>query len=115
MVRGTCPSSLRERKNTGFNFQVCNVRFPIVAVYRLTQAGFKQEVNDMTAQLKLPGSGALNFDLIGGTLWLELWDHETVRSRRKHDDLCLRTISELEFGSRVCGRRAMSDHRLAGR
>ena len=32
------------------------------------------EVNDMTAQLKLPGSGALNLDLIGGTLWLDLWD-----------------------------------------
>ena len=62
------------RKSIGFNFQVCNARFPIVSVYRLTQAGFKLEVNDMTAQLKLQGREAQDLDLIGGTLWLELWD-----------------------------------------
>ena len=61
-------------KNTWFNFQVCNACFPIVSVYRLTQAGFKLEVNDMTAQLNLPRSNALDLDLIGRTLWLELWD-----------------------------------------
>ena len=70
------------RKSIGFSFQVCNVRFPNVSVYRLTQTGFKLEVNDMTAQLKLPGSGALDLDLIGGTPWLGPW---TVRSRRKHE------------------------------
>ena len=42
-----------ERKSTGSNFQVCNLRFPIVSVYRLTQAGLKLEVNDATAQLTL--------------------------------------------------------------
>ena len=28
----------------------------------------------MTAQLKLSGGGALDLDLIGGSLWLEHWD-----------------------------------------
>ena len=30
------------------------------------------EVNDMPTLLKLPGSGFLDLDLIGGTLWLVL-------------------------------------------
>ena len=50
------------RKSIGFSFQVCNVRFPIVSVYPLTQAGCRLEVNDTTAQLKLPGSGALDWN-----------------------------------------------------
>ena len=40
-------------KSIGFNFQVCNVRFPTVSVYRLTQAGCKLEVNDSMPQLRL--------------------------------------------------------------
>ena len=60
------------RRNTRFNFQVCNARFPIVSVFRLTQAGFKLEVSGMTAKLKRLRSGALVWGLIDGTLWLEL-------------------------------------------
>ena len=52
-----------------------NVRFPKVSVYRLlTQAGCKREVNDSMAQLRLPEKASLDLDLIGGTLWLKLWD-----------------------------------------
>ena len=61
------------RKSTVFNLQVCNVRFPIVSVYRLTRAGSEQEVNDTTAQLKLAGGGAQDLDLIDWRhFWLEL-------------------------------------------
>ena len=63
-----------EHKSIGFNFHVCTVSFPIVSVYRLTQAGCKLEVNDSMAQLRLSEKGTLGLDLIGGTLWLELWD-----------------------------------------
>ena len=55
------------RKSIGFNFQVCSVRFPIVSRCQL-------EANDATAQLRLPEKGTLDLDLIGGTLWLELWN-----------------------------------------
>ena len=61
-------------KSMEFNFQVCNVRFSIVSVYRLTQAGCKLEKNDSMAQLRLTEKVTLDLDLIGGTLWLELWD-----------------------------------------
>ena len=56
-----------------FGFQVCNVRFPNVSVYRLTQAGCKPEVDDSMAHLSFPEKGTLDLDLIGGTLWLALW------------------------------------------
>ena len=42
------------RQSKGFNFQVCNVRFPTVSVCCLTQAGCKLEVKASTAQLRLP-------------------------------------------------------------
>ena len=42
--------------------------------YRLTRAGRKLEVNDSMARLRIPEKGTLDLDLIGGTLWLELWD-----------------------------------------
>ena len=40
----------------------------------LTQAGCKLEVNDSMAQLWLPEKWTLDLDLVGSTLWLELWD-----------------------------------------
>ena len=64
-------------KSTGFPFQVRNVRFPVVSVYRLTQAGCKREVDDSVVQLRRPEKGTPDLDLIGGTLWLELWDLRT--------------------------------------
>ena len=78
-------------------------------------SGFKVEVIDITAQLKLPGSGALDLEFIGGTLLLEFWDPRPFARRRKHDDLpcCQLTIFELEFGSRA-GERWNGDHRLPG-
>ena len=60
----------------GFNFQVFNVRSPnrICEPSDPSRAGFRLEVNDVTAQSKLSGSGAPDLDLIGCTLWLELWE-----------------------------------------
>ena len=49
-------------KSIVFNFQVRNVRLPIVSSERF----------DGTAES--PGKRTLDLDLIGGTLWLELWD-----------------------------------------
>ena len=94
---------LRGRQSKGFNFQVCNVRFPIVSVYRLTQAACKLEVKDSTTQLRPTEKGTLDLDLIGGTLRLELCDHRPfVCSQCKHVDLSCQSRKIVWFAFGKC-------------
>ena len=63
------------RQSKGFNFQVCNVRFPIVMclpfdpsrLQTRSQRCGSTAVGNPSSQEK----GTLDLDLIGGTLWLE--------------------------------------------
>ena len=65
VARRMCCSLTAGHKRKGFNFQVCNVRFPIVSVYRLAQAACKLEVHDSMAHLRLLEKGTLDLELIG--------------------------------------------------
>ena len=76
-------------KSIGFNFQVCNVRFPAASVYRLIRAGCKLERFDGTAEIlrtRNTGSGLgwwySLVGAVGSSTMCSQCKHVTRRKRR---------------------------------